>query len=979
MSPLDRIKPPASRRSLKPGRSIFAANTRSLRVEPLEDRLMLALVGDAPTPYPSASVSASTGPILGLLRTVDDGVLIDNFIVGQLDAVVTVGVSNAAAGTVLDAWIDFDRNGSFSGAFEQIFDAVGLVNGDTELTFDVPSWADDGPTYARFRLSQGTAVGLPQGGSSANGEVEDYLIQIDRPFVGSGNFTTERFITNNASANGVVDVLTVDIDDDGDMDVVSSSHIDGEIAIYRSNASLSSWNRSVVGNVTGTGDPNEVNAVGLAAGDLDGDGDIDLASASNIDDTVAWYRNNGNASSFSKFTITSQADGARAVVVADLDRDGRLDLASLSLFDDTMRVHLNTGNSSPSQLFSSAVAVAFPAGSFPADLFASDIDRDGWEDLVSITSITNRVAWHRNDGTPFTGSWGSGTTIFDGPNGITPRGSGVFAGDIDSDGETDVVATSFGEDRVDWYRNSNQGGSWAEIPVAETINGANPPFVADIDGDGDFDVLTPAFDGDTVFFHRNASGDFVLGDSLSFATGTNVAVADINGDGTLDIVAGGHDSDRISWWENPLLAPEVVVTGNGLTIGDGDLNPREADGTDFGDVTLGGAAASATFLIENTGPGTLVVGSVTVPDGYTLLTFPATFVPPGETTEFTIRLDTLTAGIKFGQVSFSNNDSNEDPYGFFITGTVTGAEVIVSGNNSNIFDGDSTPSASDFTDFGSVTLGGTAVSRSFTVHNDGDSTLTLSGLTVPAGYTVTNSLSSSLAPGASDNFTVRLDTSVAGTKSGQISFATNDSDENPFNFSITGDVTTPMIPGDYNRDGDVDSQDYLVWRSSFGAVGLNLPADGNNNGVVDTADYVLWRNNQGAASATSSVALASSELAQPAQELVNGQPVVGGAAFDRPDVRRMEIASNIAAFDLMGSRASHELDTREAKRINQTSGLVRGSVDNQLLLLVGDQSSLTIRKAVELEDAGHARRWSDAVEALDVAISAWGDDGAHQS
>jgi hypothetical protein len=442
----------------------------------------------------------------------------------------------------------------------------------------------------------------------------------------------------------------------------------------------------------------------------------------------------------------------------------------------------------------------------------------------------------------------------------------------------------------------------------------------------------------------------------------------------LDIVAGGHDTDRISWWENPLLAPEVVVTGNGLTIGDGDLNPREADGTDFGDVTLGGAAASATFLIENTGPGTLVVGSVTVPDGYTLLTFPATFVPPGETTEFTIRLDNLTAGIKFGQVSFSNNDSNEDPYGFFITGTVTGAEIIVSGNDVNIADGDSTPSASDFTDFGSVTQGGTAVSRTFTVHNDGDSTLMLSGLTVPTGYTVTNSLSSSLAPGASDNFTVRLDTSMAGTKSGQISFATNDSDENPFNFSITGDVTTPVIAGDYNRDGDVDSQDYLIWRSSFGAVGLDLPADGNNNGVVDTADYVLWRNNQGAASATSSVVLDSPEVAQPAREPVNGEPAVGGAAFDRPDV-----AGKINAFDLMGARASHELNTRVARRINQTSGLVRGSVDNQLLLLVGDQLSHTIRNAVESEDAGHARRWSDAVEALDVAISAWGDDGAHRS
>jgi hypothetical protein len=51
-------------------------------------------------------------------------------------------------------------------------------------------------------------------------------------------------------------------------------------------------------------------------------------------------------------------------------------------------------------------------------------------------------------------------------------------------------------------------------------------------------------------------------------------------------------------------------------------------------------------------------------------------------------------------------------------------------------------------------------------------------------------------------------------------------------------------PGDYNRDGDVDEDDYRVWRASFGTAG-DLPADGNNNNVVDAADYAIWRNNYG--------------------------------------------------------------------------------------------------------------------------------------
>jgi hypothetical protein len=115
-------------------------------------------------------------------------------------------------------------------------------------------------------------------------------------------------------------------------------------------------------------------------------------------------------------------------------------------------------------------------------------------------------------------------------------------------------------------------------------------------------------------------------------------------------------------------------------------------------------------------------------------------------------------------------------------------EITVLGNGVSIADGDATPSAADGTDFGSVAQGGTPISRTFTVRNDGTAALTLGAVTVPAGFTLTEGLSSSLTPGASDTFTVRLDTTTAGTKAGDISFTTNDSDENPFNFRITGTV-----------------------------------------------------------------------------------------------------------------------------------------------------------------------------------------------
>jgi pimeloyl-ACP methyl ester carboxylesterase len=120
----------------------------------------------------------------------------------------------------------------------------------------------------------------------------------------------------------------------------------------------------------------------------------------------------------------------------------------------------------------------------------------------------------------------------------------------------------------------------------------------------------------------------------------------------------------------------------------------------------------------------------------------------------------------------------------------TTPEITALGNGISIADGDTTPSSTDGTDFGSVTQGQAGPTHTFTVRNDGGSALTLGSVSVPSGFILDVGLPTSLAPGASDSFTVRLDTTSVGTKSGQISFSNNDSDENPFNFSIAGTVTT---------------------------------------------------------------------------------------------------------------------------------------------------------------------------------------------
>jgi len=69
------------------------------------------------------------------------------------------------------------------------------------------------------------------------------------------------------------------------------------------------------------------------AADLDGDGDLDVLSASAEDDKIAWYANDGTGQFDSQQVITTAAVGAQCVYAADLDGDGDLDVLSASYED----------------------------------------------------------------------------------------------------------------------------------------------------------------------------------------------------------------------------------------------------------------------------------------------------------------------------------------------------------------------------------------------------------------------------------------------------------------------------------------------------------------------------------------------------------------------------------------------------------------------------------------------------------------------
>ena len=97
-------------------------------------------------------------------------------------------------------------------------------------------------------------------------------------------------------------------------------------------------------------------------------------------------------------------------------------------------------------------------------------------------------------------------------------------------------------------------------------------------------------------------------------------------------------------------------------------------------------------------------------------------------------------------------------------------------------------------DFGTISQDGGGSTRSFTVLNAGNATLT--GLSIgelPGGFTLVDGLPTSLVSGGSDTFTVRMDSAVLGSKSGNITIASNDPDENPFLIGIRGSVVASAV------------------------------------------------------------------------------------------------------------------------------------------------------------------------------------------
>jgi len=276
------------------------------------------------------------------------------------------------------------------------------------------------------------------------------------------------------------------------------------------------------------------------------------------------------------------------------------------------------------------------------------------------------------------------------------------------------------------------------------------------------------------------------------------------------------------------IEPEIEVRGNSIVIGDGDITPTANDWTNFGGTPLAGGLINRIFTINNLSSSTspLTIGTITLSGtnaGDFTTSQPAlSVIPVGGSITFTVSFDPSAGGQRNATITIPNDDTNESSYDFSISGYGDDPEIQISGNAVVIPDGNTATSVADNTDFGSVSMQGGQAIATYQITNTGFGPLNIGIISFTGAGAANFALASAppvtIAEGATASFQVSFTPVTVGMKSATIFLETNDFDENPYNFSITG-LGVRTYP---DTDGD--------------GVSDNIDIDDDNDGIIDTLE-----------------------------------------------------------------------------------------------------------------------------------------------
>jgi hypothetical protein len=411
------------------------------------------------------------------------------------------------------------------------------------------------------------------------------------PAGAQGSVRLEPFPSWSAEDTGAVQsVAWGDVDGDGDLDL-AVGYRDLPAKVYLNEGRMlqrvAAWSSKGFG-----GD--------VAWGDVDGDGDLDLAVGHPCESgPPEVYRNQGGTlQTEAAWSPGDDSVCAAHVAWADVDGDGYLDLAASS--EKTTRVYTNALGmlaADASWVFSDVISLR--------EIAWGDVDDDTYPDLAIVDYEARQIRLCRNE----SGTMGACDSL---PWSSFCNPVAIAWGDMKDDGYPELAAVdNYMVTRVGIYDNPNGDLETTHGPAGER-GMAFAVAWGDVDGDGDLDL---AVGGQGVPSQVYMNGEGELGDSAAWKSGdslggSRVAWGDVDGDGDLDL-AIGHDSGphvyvnqsrplqtTPAWTDDTVDSTWSVAWGD--MDGDGDLDLAVGnDGPNKVYLNVGGVLTTTNAWTDN--------------------------------------------------------------------------------------------------------------------------------------------------------------------------------------------------------------------------------------------------------------------------------------------------------------------------------------------------------------------------------------------